>query len=614
MRALYLVSISLILAVSPSMSQSSFKASSIEYGTFLGETKAFRDYETLVPAADPDNVIEIRNNMRRPGKSKSNALPLGADPLSQISSPTRAAKEVLVNFVGTFIGESGGARPPDPTGAAGPNHYVHGVNISIKIFDKNGNVLAGPTSLSSFLGSGNNDGDPIVMYDQLADRFFISQFRTSDDALIIGVSTTPDPTGTYYLYSFPLDSFPDYPHYSVWPDAYFLTANKFIGNTTYALDRQAMVAGEPNPVIIGFDLPGIVFNPNTVFSPEPANLLGTSFPTDVPGYIVYLQDDAWFGVSFDHVKVWEIEPDFANPGNSTISAPSLIAVQPFDSIFFSITEGDVGQPLTSQKLSSQAGIISYMANYRSFGTHNSFIVNFNVDVDGNNRSGIRWIELRNTDTGPWSVHQEGTWTRDDGEHRFMGSMGIDINGNIALAYSRGSVNNAVGLYYTGRLESDPLGQMSFEEQLIQEGLGVQLGTNRYGDYSQMTMDPDGETFWFTSQYFMAINQWTTKITAFNLENIPLLGNADSFTGESELLVYPRDEEVYDMVLRNTADLGELKYELIDIQGRMATQSRLERSTDGYHGSFSKATLAKGVYVVRVSNNATFSLSKKVIIE
>lgn len=609
----YLLTI-LLFAGTVGYSQSSFEAASIEYGTFLGETLPFSEYETVTPVTDLDNPTFIQNNLRRPTKSNPDALPLGPDPMVQEDASTRAAREILVNFDGSSVGEAGNFIPPDPTGAVGPNHYVHAVNTIVKIFDKSGNVLAGPTALSTFLNSGNNDGDPIVMYDQLADRFFVSQFRTSDDALIIGVSTTPDPTGTYNLYSFPLDAFPDYPHYGVWPDAYYLTANKFTGNRVYALDRAAMIAGAANPTIVGFNLPGVVFNPNTVFSPEPANLLGTTAPANVPGYIVYLQDDGWPGVTFDHIKIWEINVDFITPANSTISAPDLIAVQPFDSTFFVFGSGDIPQPNTSQRLDSQAGIISYMANYRSFPGHNSFLINFNVDVNGQNRAGIRWIELRNTGTGSFSIHQEGTWTLNDGESRFMGSMGMDTSGNIALAYSVGSANTAVGLRYTGRLEGDPLGQMSFEEQVIEEGFGWQIGTNRYGDYAHLTMDPDGETFWFTSQYFKFVNQWYTKIAAFNLENIPILGNEDLTANEAQMAIYPLSGDQYEVFLSSTKDLGDLQFDLIDIQGRNVTKGRLDTSGQNHRGVFNKGSLASGVYIVRVTNNSGFSQSKKVIIK
>ncbi len=602
-----------VLAGTVGIAQSSFAPVSVEYGTFLGETIPLRDYPTVVPGNGIDGIRIIPNNMRTAPKTNPDALPLGPDPLAQVDAPFRAPQEILQNFDGINLNE-GGAIPPDPTGAAGPNHYVHAVNLVIKIFDKTGNLLVGPTTLGSFLGNGSSNGDPIVMYDQLADRFFVSQFQTSNDALIVGVSTTPDPTGTYNVYSFPLNAFPDYPHYSVWPDAYYLTANKFVGNTTYALDRAAIIAGAGAPAIIGFNLPGVVSNPNTVFSPEPANLLGTTFPAGVPGYIVYLQDDAWGGVAFDHLKVWEIDIDFVTPGNSTISAPDLIALQPFDGTFFPFGTGDIRQPSTTQRIDAISGVISYMANYRSFAGHNSWLINFNVDIDGSNTSGIRWIELRNTGTGPWSVFQEGTWTLPDGESRFMGSMAMDINGNIALAYNIGSENTNVGIRFTGRLDGDPAGLMSFEEQIIQDGVSRQSTTNRFGDYAQMTMDPDGVTFWHTAEYFRFHNNWQTKVAAFNLDNLPILGGAEARKDEAEMAVYPLSGGVYEVFLNSTKDLGNVQYEILDIQGRKVSQGVLNNSGETYRSTFNKGSMAIGVYVVRAFNNSNFNQSKKVVIK
>lgn len=179
----------------------------------------------------------------------------------------------------------------------------------------------------------------------------MSQFRTSNNALLIAVSETPDPTGSYFLYEFPLNSFPDYPKYAVWPDGYYMTANKFTGNTTYVLERDVILAGGASPQIVGFDLPGIVNNPNSVRSPNPAHLLGTSFTPGLPGQIVYFQDDGWSGaITFDHLKIWEITMDWNNTSNSSISSALEIPTLPFDSVFAPFGTGDVNQPGTSQKL------------------------------------------------------------------------------------------------------------------------------------------------------------------------------------------------------------------------------------------------------------------------
>ena len=418
------------------------------------------------------------------------------------------------NFVGITAAE-GGATPPDPSGAVGPNHYVNAVNVVVKVFDKSGNVLAGPTSLGNFIGDGQNSGDPIIMYDQLADRWFVSQFNTGNNGLAIAISETPDPTGAYFLYEFPLDSFPDYPHYAVWHDAYYLTANKG-GQNVYALDRDVMIAGGANPQIIGFNLPGVINNPNTVFSPEPAYLTGTDFDPDAPGYITYLQDDGW-GAANDHLKVWELDIDFDTPGNSTVSAPLEIPVAPFDSFLAPFGAGELVQPGTGQRIDMITGVISYAAHYRPFADHNSWLVTFNVDAEGDNtRAGVRWIELRNSDTEDWAVHQEGTYAPADGNSRFMGSGAIDAQGNIGLAFNVGGPDMPVGISYTGRFENDDLGEMTVPEEVIIAGNGVQSTTNRFGDYSQLSMDPDNFTFWHTAEYFSSNNSWVTRVASFSL--------------------------------------------------------------------------------------------------
>jgi hypothetical protein len=279
-----------------------------------------------------------------------------------------------------------------------------------------------------------------------------------------------------------------------------------------------MLAGGANPQIIGFPLPGNVQNSNTVLSPEPANLLGTNFPADAPAYVTYLQDDGWGGaIANDHLKIWEMDIDWSTPANSTISSTPLeVPTAPFDSVFAPFGSGDVAQPGTSQKIDMIGGIISYAANYRSFGTHNSWLITFLTDVDGNDLGGIRWIELRNDATNDWSIYQEGTYAPADGNSRFMGSSEMDAAGNIGLAFNIASATMPAGIRYTGRFNGDPLGEMTIAETEIVEGVGVQTFSNRFGDYSHMTMDPNNFTFWHTAEYFTANDQWASRIASFSL--------------------------------------------------------------------------------------------------
>ena len=576
---------------------------------YLGESKPLRDSPILVPKHnnDPKNFKFGHNRMRFPRKLNENALPLNGDTKAQRDFggiPSYALEE---DFEGTNIGETAGFVPPDPTGAVGPNHYVHAVNSSFKIFNKSGAVLAGPSDLGTLWPGNFNDGDPIILYDQLADRWFISQFKTSTNGLLIAVSTTPDPTGTYNVWEYPLDSFPDYPHYTIWHDAYYLTANKS-ANNTYALDRQALINGDANPAIVGFTLPGIVQNTNTVFSPEPANLLGTSYDANTPGYIVYLQDDGWSAsIPQDHLKIWEIDMDWVTTSNSTVSpVPLELNTVPFEATFAPFGTGDVGQPGTAQKIDMIGGVISYMVNYRKFAGHNSMIITFNVDVDGNDLSGIRWFELRNDSSNPWSIYQEGTYAPADGHSRFMGSAAIDAQGNIGLGFNIASSTLPVGIRYTGRYSDDPLGTMTLAETTIVNGVGVQTFSNRFGDYSHLTMDPDDQTFWHTAEYFNANNAWSTRIASFTLS-----GGFDNDLGVSDIIT-PSDgvlgaTETVQVRVRNYGNLDQSNF---DIELRL---DDVLVATETYAGTLTAGTSDTFTFVQTVNMSTagqTYSLKAK----
>ncbi len=149
------------------------------------------------------------------------------DTAVQSSAPGAAAPAAASSFEGIGAGLPGFSvqyAPPDTNGAVGPNHFVQIVNTSFAVFSKTGSVLYGPVAINTlFTGFGglceaDNDGDPIVVYDQLADRWIITQFALSgaDGTSVpylecLAVSTSGDSTGTYHRYSFPLSRFPDYP-------------------------------------------------------------------------------------------------------------------------------------------------------------------------------------------------------------------------------------------------------------------------------------------------------------------------------------------------------------------------------------------------------------------
>ncbi|MDA3866564.1 MAG: GEVED domain-containing protein [Salinivirgaceae bacterium] len=443
-------------------------------------------------------------NPKRAGINKvvpGKGLPVAGDPL--VNRQMRSPQHKGVEPIFTFDAVTAYATPTDPTGAVGPNHFVNAWNSSFRIWDREGNPLTDEASLSN-IWAGQSMGDPIVFYDQFADRFVVTQFYSN--GFLVAVTQGPDPLNDgWYTYQFPTNTFPDYPKYSIWSDGYYITANKDQSSpqsseVVFALDREAMIAGDVNAQIVAFSLPGIAIS--GFYSPLGFSVSGFEMPPAGNAPIVYMQDDSWSGVSNDHLKIWNINVDWSAPANSTISTAQQLDVTPFDGVFDGGSFSNLPQPSGSDIDALQATIM-YMAGYRRFPTHNSALFNFAVDLDGNDDlAGIRWYELRQDNDGDnWEIYQEGTYAQPDGHSAFSGNMAMDAQGNIALAYTVVSSTINPALRYTGRYASDPNDLMTIEEQVIVDGTSSNPST-RYGDYSQMTIDPtDDLTFWSIGEYF-----------------------------------------------------------------------------------------------------------------
>jgi hypothetical protein len=316
-----------------------------------------------------------------------------------------------------------GVSPPDPVGDVGPNHYVAMSNLYSAIYDKLGNTLVAPFPNNAiWAGFGgpcetNNSGDPIVLYDQLADRWILTQFTASGAPYYncVAISQTPDPTLSYYRYAFSSGSaFPDYPKYGVWPDAYYISTRET--NTSaigaYAVDRTQMLVGNPNPTIIYFQVPlgGTPYNVGDGLLPT--DLDGFTLPpVGAPNYFVGSMDDGGqYGAPQDALNIWEFHADFVTPANSTFTLENVVSVAPFDSQF-PCSPGSrdcIPQPSTSNRVD----ILSYRQRpmwrlaYRNFGTHESLVTNQSVEA-APGMAGIRWYELRDPDNSPF-IFQQGT--------------------------------------------------------------------------------------------------------------------------------------------------------------------------------------------------------------
>ena len=478
---------------------------------------------------DPD-LNELRPLPKRGGPA---IFPPGkfTDPALQRTEPGLALTipTPLQNFEG--VNNVNGVLPPDTNGDVGPNHYVQWVNLSFAIYSKSGALLYGPaagnTLWTGFGGpcQSSNDGDPIVQYDHLADRWMMSQFALPNYPSgpfyqCIAVSQTGDPTGAWYRYAFQISNtkLNDYPKFGVWPDGYYMSVNQFVGNTwggagVVAFERNKMLLGQPAQAVY-FDL--FAVDPN-LGGMLPSDLDGPAPAAGTPNY--YLQvDDNGFGYPQDQIEVWQFSVNWSNPSTSTFTQAGVLPTAAFDSDMCAGSRNCIPQQGTSVKLDAISDRLMYRLQYRNFGSYQTMVLNHTVDTNSADHAGIRWYELRNTGGG-WNIRQQGTFSPDTA-HRWMGSIAMDGSGDIALGYSISSSTMFPAIRYTGRLAGDPLGQLPQGEGTIINGTGAQThSASRWGDYSSLSIDPvDDCTFWYTNEYIQTTGSspWRTRIGSFRL--------------------------------------------------------------------------------------------------
>lgn len=406
----------------------------------------------------------------------------------------------------------GTCSPPDPNGDVGPNHYIHMVNATkVAIYNKAGTLVGGPFNLSTLWSSGNcaaNAGDPIALYDGIANRWLLSQFATPNH-MCVAISQTADPTGSYYTYEFNVGSFPDYFKFGVWPDGYYMSANEST-YTAYAFDRANMLAG----AAATFQK----FTGGTNFY-LPSDLDGATLPSVGAPDLFYTFKDNSFHGGADRLEVREFHVDWVTPANSTFT---LVATLPIASFTYTpcgfFNFNCIRQLGTAQRFDALGEWPLFRFPYRNFGTHQTLVGTFGVGGGlGEEGAAIRWFELRNTGGG-WTLYQEGTHDPGDGNDRTNPSIAMDQDGNIALGYTVSSSAIHPQIRYATRSSSDSLGTLQPEAVLIAPA-GSQTGSNRWGDYSAMAVDPANDcTFWYTNEYYSAnsANQWSTRVGVFTL--------------------------------------------------------------------------------------------------
>ena len=498
---------------------------------------------------------------------------------------------IITNFAGLgfgFPGFSASGTPPDTNGDVGPNHYVHIVNSSYVVLDKNdGHVLAGPLRINipfaGFTGAGGacattNQGDPLIRYDSHADRWVISQltpagsFGGGPHWECVAVSRTGDPTmsSQWYRYAFgPYtvqgggNALNDYPKTAVWPDGYYTTYNMFTaasggfrGAKFTVWDRAAMVAG----------FPALEIDFQTFSDPHGQDGYGGALPSDWDGRFFPPANAPNLVISDDNtpagphgmgpvLQVWKIHADWINPDQSTITdiagnCPSAVLTGPCPILVpandfkvpcnnFETTATCVPQLGTNNRLDTLGDRLMFRLSYRNFpGNHESILVTRSVDPGTNAPIALRWYELQNPVGGTFAdgqrVMQQATYAPGDGKYRWMMSMAQDHLGNMAVGMSESSANIYPEIWIAGRKFDDPPSTLPQDEVQMFQGTSYANDQVRWGDYSMMTVDPtDDCTFYYTQEYIAAPQtsdfNYSTRVASFKFDGCQ--ANEDNYQFE-----------------------------------------------------------------------------------
>lgn len=517
-------------------------------------------------------------------------VPEGSADIEQTTQGAKPSATLVKSFDGIgqgFRGPQGWIKlgnPSDNSLAVGPNHIVQIVNTRMAIytkkgkqFDRTGKVLYGPVETRNvFRGFGGpcgrrNNGDAVVRYDQLANRWLIVMpiFRPmarkvdrpplkdgdparqsvvgqhgqpgearnlfnpppdtsqrfsrgrpwkKDDnsgsyAMCYAVSTGPNPMGSYYRYEFLRQHFPDYPRPAVWPDGYYVptsAGDKVVRKEACVAERSKMLKGQKADeqcVIID----GVNFLNN-------ADLLGTQTPPKGTPNIMMAAGGTQLKGDFedDGIYVWKYHVDWDNPAKTKVSGPKKIDVAPYHYLCDGQLMPCVPQPGTDQHLDSQGDKIMSRLVYRRIGNQESIVAVHSVNTSAGG-GGVRWYEFRLDRKRNVNLYQQGTYAPDK-FYRWLGSPAIDKNGNIGIGYSFGGSPHYAGQRFAGRTPGDPKGKLSLHETVLAKGKAPQKDNMRWEDYTQTAVDPSDDcTIWYVGDYYKkGAERYSTKIGAFRM--------------------------------------------------------------------------------------------------
>jgi len=483
-----------------------------------------------VELEDPDIVPRFA-----PGTNETQTTPQGPS-VPAVNAP---APPPIAVFEGLDRFNWGAGSPPDTNGDVGPNHYIETVNTSIGIFRKSDGFQEAAFTFDTFMSQGafgnlcdtNNFGDPVVLYDTFEDRWVITDFAFLTDISgnvlapayqCFAVSQSGDPvTGGWNFYSRQVpDALNDYPKFGIWPDGLYMSANLFAygagssfkNSRAWAFNKAQMYAGAPTVKIVQFDVPGGDF---TVI-PSNARLQTGTPPAGRPNLFVSTSS------FLNAITVYKFHVDWNSISLSTFTGPDT-PLSPTS--WPNAAVANAPQPGTATLLDVLQTRAMVQNQYTNFGAAESLWVPHTVRrANTTGFAAPRWYQADVTGgTVAANLVQAATWDPDGANtnHRFTPSLALDRAGNMAMGYSMSNATTVFpSIMYAGRLAGDPINTFSQTEQTFFTGTASQTGTTRWGDYSSMTLDPNGCTFWYASEYANPADQtfnhrWLTKFGSIN---------------------------------------------------------------------------------------------------
>lgn len=483
----------------------------------LAPATSFNGDLRAVPSTAPTKKLRVEASI-------PSVIPGGgpkADPLVRNaptpSAPLAVAPAPLATGDGLDFTSFGTGWPPDTTGDVGPNHYIQGVNGSVGIYTKSPLTRVVGLSLNAFFTAAGatgacatgNQGDPTVVYDQISGRWIISDFAwpaaisAGPWYQCIAVSKTADPVaGGWWVYSVVASTtaLNDYPKMSVWGDGIYVTANMFTNASTFAGSR--VWAFNRDDLISGATLRYVSFQTSSAYaSLLAANARASSVPAGTPQYLLSL------GTSTT-LRLWRMSVNWTTPSASTLTGPTNITVA-------SYTRAPSATQPTGDKLDSLSDRLMNRVQYTATGTPSLWATH---SVSSSSKGAIRWYQINVSAATP-TLKQSGTFAPDTSNNRWMGSIAVDKVGNAAVGYTKSGTATYPGLAYAGRTAAAAAGTFDQTERTLVAGTGAQKGGyNRWGDYSDLALDPaDGCTFWYTGEYYATTgNAWRTRIGSFKL--------------------------------------------------------------------------------------------------